>query len=37
MGADVGDESTESHSVVQPLRIPSVTHPERLTSAVVVR
>jgi len=37
MGADVGDESTESRSVLQPLRIPSVIHPERRTSVVVIR
>jgi len=31
-----GDESTESRSVVQPLRIPSVICPERHTSDIVV-
>ena len=34
--ADVLDESTESRSVLQPLRIPSVIRPERRTSVVVV-
>jgi len=32
VGADVGDESTESHCVLQQLRIPSVIRPERRTS-----
>ena len=35
VGADVGNGSTESRSVVQPLRIPSVIHPERHNSVVV--
>jgi len=34
---DVGDESTESRSVVQPLLIPMVISPERRTYVVVVR
>ena len=37
VGADVGDESTESCTVAKPLRIPSMIRPERQTSAVVVR
>ena len=37
VSADVGDESTESRSVVQALLIPSVIHPERFTSAVAIR
>jgi len=36
MESDVGDESTESRSVLQPLRIPSVICPVRCTSVVVV-
>jgi len=35
MGDDVGDESTESRSVVQLLRIPPVIRPEHRTSVVV--
>jgi len=34
--AGVGDESTESRGVVQPLRFLPVIRPERRTSAVVV-
>ena len=37
VGAGVGDESTESRSVVQPLRPPLVIRPERRTYVVVVR
>ena len=37
VGAGVGDESTESRSVVQPLRIPLVIRPPCRTSVVVVR
>jgi len=36
VGAGVGDESTESRGVVQPLLMPSVIRPERRTSVVVV-
>ena len=36
VGAGVGDESTESFRVVQPLRIPSVIRPKRLTNVIVV-
>jgi len=36
MGADIGDESAESRSAFQPLRIPLVIHPEHGTSVVVV-
>jgi len=36
-GCDVGDESAESRSVLQPLRIPSVIRPARRISVVVVR
>jgi len=36
VGADVGDESTESCSVLQALRIPSVFRPERRTYVVAV-
>ena len=36
MESDVGDESTESRSVLQSLRIPSVICPVRCTSVVVV-
>ena len=36
MGADVWDEITESRSVLQPLRFPSVICPERCTFVVVV-
>jgi len=36
VGADVGDESTESRGVVQPLRIPPVIRPVRCTYAVIV-
>jgi len=35
--SDVGDERTESRIVLQPFCIPSVKHPERRTSVVVVR
>ena len=35
--ADVGDENTESHGTLQPLRIPSVITPERRTFVVIVR
>jgi len=35
--ADIGDESTESRSVLQSLRVPLVTRPERRTFVVVVR
>ena len=35
VSGDVGDESTESRSVVQPLRIPSAIRPECRTSVVV--
>jgi len=34
--ADVGDESADSGSVLEPLRIPSVIFPETRTSVVVV-
>ena len=37
VGAGVGDESTESRSVVQPLRLPLVIRPVRRTSVVVGR
>jgi len=37
VGADVGNESAESPSVVQPLRISSVICQERHTFVVVVR
>jgi len=37
VGADVGDESTESRNVLQPLRIPSVIRPLRRTYVVVAR
>jgi len=37
VGANVGDESTESRSALQPLSIPSVIRPERRTSVVVGR
>ena len=36
-GADVGDESTGSHSAIQPFVISSVPRPERHTSVIVVR
>jgi len=35
VGAGVGDENTESRSVVQPLHIPSVIRPERPTYVVI--
>jgi len=35
VGADVGDENTESRSVIQPLRIPSVNPPERPTAVLL--
>jgi len=34
VGADVGDDSTESRAVLQPLRIPSVIRPVRRTYVV---
>ena len=37
VGADVGDESTESRNVFQLLHIPLVTRPVRRTYVVVVR
>jgi len=37
VGAVVGDESTESRSIVQPLHIPSVISPERRKYVVVRR
>ena len=37
VGSDVGDESAESCSVLQPLHIPSVIRPERCTSVVAIR
>jgi len=37
VGADVGDKSMESRSVLQPLHTPLVKRPERRTSVVVLR
>jgi len=37
VGVGVGDENTDSRSVVRPLRLPLVIRPERRTCAVVVR
>jgi len=37
MGAGVGDENAESRKVVQPLRLPLVTHQVHRTFVVVVR
>jgi len=37
VGARVGDDSTEARSVVQPLHLPSLIHPEHSTHVVVFR